>query len=75
MARLHRLKSLKSNSIKGGFKMKTKALLIITMFFFFTGIACNAAGAAKDKQEVIISGADEQKNKEVKLTYMVRTRF
>ena len=43
--------------------MKTKIFLIIVMFFFFTGLACNAIAAekSKNKQEIITSGADDQK--------------
>lgn len=43
--------------------MKARVLLIITMFFFFTGLACSAIAAekGKGKQAVITSGADDQK--------------
>lgn len=43
--------------------MKIRVLLIIAMFFFFTGIACNAIAAekGKGKQDIIASGAEDQK--------------
>ncbi len=42
--------------------MKTKVFLAI-LIFFFTGFACNAIAAEKgrSKQEIITSGADDQK--------------